>query len=399
MNASRAKVTLFLRRSICLLCVWGVAFVDLDSACAKGNPQAAQPRCRKSLWALGSNVGFKPNEATTDVRRFSSGQVGHNPELMQAYQAYERGMISRFELESRLPSIAVFGDSLNKRLHLSSIPGMLWQIHTRNQGNGVLNTSDKPGEPRSLFQELSRAQPIHLKNYSVSSGDLFDTGYRGRFVRWLFRFKSLSEQFDEMFADPRPMPDLIAILLGANNLFRVADTTTSAGNQHMEQIAVRAYETTVLQLRRIVTEASHKETMTAVVICGLVDFESFFRMRERLEAEPPVSFRPEIAYRWFPSIRPENRQHLLAYASSFNEALERAVLDVTSEIQADPDLSKKLLLHYSDRFSKAALLDPGLLDPIDGFHLSPNGHNEIAYLWLDALAPAFKHLHLRHPSE
>ena len=72
------------------------------------------------------------------------------------YLAYRRGKISRAELVTRLPHIAMVGDSVCMNIYISSSWSTLWRARTSLRKNWFLHLDTANEELRGMVEELNR---------------------------------------------------------------------------------------------------------------------------------------------------------------------------------------------------------------------------------------------------
>ena len=138
-------------------------------------------------------------------------------------------------------------------------------------------------------------------------------------------------------------------------------------------------------------ERAHLEKYrVAVIVYGLVNFESYFKGREEVERRRASNstLYPylETTYRYFVSFRPAYRRNLVRLAAMANEELRGMV----EEWELEP--GGNVQLRYSDALARADLGHVELIHPVDGWHASVAGHNILAESAFDALAPSLEFL-------
>ena len=128
----------------------------------------------------------------------------------------------------------------------------------------------------------------------------------------------------------------------------------------------------------------------AIVVYGLVNFESYFKGREVAErlGASDSSLYPhlETTYKYFTSFRPAYRRNLIRLAAMVNEEL-RAMVE---ELNTEPELHSNVQLRYSDALATADLSRVELLHPVDGWHASVEGHNVLAEAAFADLSPSLQ---------
>src|SRR6266536_30785 len=149
------------------------------------------------------------------------------------------------------------------------------------------------------------------------------------------------------------------------------------------------------QLRRLIDHARVQRYRVAVIVYGLINFESYFMGREiaeRLRSQDPSRYpHLESTYKYFTSFRPAYRSNLIRLAGMVNEELRAMV----SELNRGLGENTNVQLQYSDALATADLSRVELLHPIDGWHASVQGHNVLAEAAFRDLGPSLEFLGLR----
>jgi lysophospholipase L1-like esterase len=145
-------------------------------------------------------------------------------------------------------------------------------------------------------------------------------------------------------------------------------------------------------MRRLISRARIEHHRVAIVVYGLVNFESFFKAREIAEAlrEKNPNLYPylEIAYKYFISMRPAYRRNLVRFALMVNEELRAMVSQLDRELEHVPNVQ----VRYSDALAKADLSRVELIHAVDGWHPSVEGHNVLAQAAFSGLRPGLEFL-------
>jgi hypothetical protein len=132
-------------------------------------------------------------------------------------------------------------------------------------------------------------------------------------------------------------------------------------------------------LRRLLDHARIHQHRVAIVVCGLTNFESYFKGREAAERlrESDTTLYPhlETTYKYFISFRPTYRRNLVRLAAMVNEELRAMVEALNREFVHQ---TENIQLRYSNALATADLSRAELLHPIDGWHASVEGHNVLA---------------------
>jgi hypothetical protein len=132
-------------------------------------------------------------------------------------------------------------------------------------------------------------------------------------------------------------------------------------------------------LRRLLEHARIQQHRVAIVVHGLINFESYFKGREAAERlrESDATLYPhlETTYKYFISFHPTYRRNLVRLAAMANAELCAMVEELNREFV---NHTEGIQLRYSNALARADLSRAELLHPIDGWHASVEGHNVLA---------------------
>jgi lysophospholipase L1-like esterase len=313
------------------------------------------------------------------------------------YLAFRKREISQAELIARLPHVALIGDSVCTGVHISSIWSTFWRARTCSGNNWFLDTIPAPAGVRSVSKRLEEFTPF-VAIECAGIGALVDhEGERQNFFRRILRTRNFSGQITDLLAMER-FPDLILISIGHNNVdwaWRCAPAELEQPENRLRQLSHRFRENFARQVRRLIDHARKQPHTVAMVVYGLVNFESYFRGREiaeRLRAKDASRYpHLETTYKYFTSFRPAYRSNLIRLAGMVNEELRAMVSELNGEF-AD---KSNMRLQYSDALATADLSRVELLHPIDGWHASVEGHNVLADSAFRDLGPSLEFLGLK----
>lgn len=309
------------------------------------------------------------------------------------YLEYHRGAISRAELISRLPRVAMIGDSVCTGIHVTTRWGTFWRAHRRHNHNWFLDV-DPNGEIRSVSKRLEELTPL-VMTHCAGVGALVDAeGERETAFRRMLGTRNFSGQITQLVTTDR-FPDLILISIGHNNVDWVwwcSPDELAQPEARLPRQGRYLREKFEQHLRRIIEHASLLNHRVAIVVFGLVNFESYFKGRAQAEGlrAKDSSLYPhlETTYKYLISFRPEYRQNLIRLTAMVNEELRAMVAEFNRE------LSPTLQLRYSDALATADLSRAELLHAVDGWHASAKGHNVLAEAAFGDLAPSLEFLGL-----
>jgi lysophospholipase L1-like esterase len=296
------------------------------------------------------------------------------------YLAYQGGEITRAELVSRLPHVAMLGDSVCTGIYISSPWSTLWRAHTSRGKNWFLHLDAAPSIC-SISKGLEAITPF-VAIECAGVGALVDHEHcRQNLFRRILGTRNFSGQVGELLR-ARRFPDLILISIGHNNVdwaWRCPLDELHDSEERLQRLSKEFRQNYARELRRLLEGARIQQHRVAIVVYGLINFESYFKGREAAERlrESDTTLFPhlETTYKYFVSFRPAYRRNLIRLAAMVNEelcamveALNREFVDQTEHIQ----------LRYSNALATADLSRAELLHPIDGWHASVEGHNVLA---------------------
>jgi lysophospholipase L1-like esterase len=313
------------------------------------------------------------------------------------YLAYGRGEITRAELIARLPHVAMLGDSVATGIYISS-PWSTFCRARRSRGkNWFFHLDDAPGI-RSVSKGLETITPFVAREYA-GIGALVDPEHRRQnLFRRVLGTRNFSGQIGELVRAQR-FPDLILISIGHNNVdwaWRCPPDELETPEQRLRRLSKEFRQNYARELRRLLKSARIQQHRVAVVVYGLINFESYFNGREAAERlrESDRTLYPhlETTYKYFISFHPAYRRNLIRLASMVNEQLRDMVKSLNCEfVQRD----RHIQLRYSDALATADLSRAELLHPVDGWHASLKGHSVLAEAALSDLRASLDFLEIR----
>jgi lysophospholipase L1-like esterase len=310
------------------------------------------------------------------------------------YLAYKRAEITRAKLISRLPHVAMLGDSVCTGIYISSPWSTLWRAHTSRGKNWFLHLDAAPSIC-SVSKGLEAITPF-VAIECAGVGALVDHEHgRENLLRRILGTRNFSGQVGELLR-ARRFPDLILISIGHNNVdwtWRCPLDELNDPEERLQRLSKECRQNYARELRRLLEGARIQQHRVAIVVYGLINFESYFKGREAAERlrESDTTLYPhlETTYKYFVSFRPAYRRNLIRLAAKVNEEL-RAMVDALNRefvYQAE-----HIQLRYSDALATADLSRAELLHPIDGWHASVEGHNVLADAAFSDLKASLKFL-------
>jgi lysophospholipase L1-like esterase len=296
------------------------------------------------------------------------------------YLAYQGGEITRVELVSRLPHVAMLGDSVCTGIYISSQWSTLWHAHTSRGKNWFLHLDAAPSIC-SISKSLEAITPF-VAIECAGVGALVDNEHcRQNLCRRILGTRNFSGQVGELLRAHR-FPDLILISIGHNNVdwaWRCPLDELHDPDKRLQRLSKEFRQNYVRELQRLLERARIQQHRVAIVVYGLINFESYFKGREAAERlrESDRSLYPhlETTYKYFVSFHPAYRRNLIRLAAMVNEDLRAMVEALNCEFVQH---TEHIQLRHSNALATADLSRAELLHPIDGWHASVEGHNVLA---------------------
>jgi len=185
----------------------------------------------------------------------------------------------RIVVEAAERTISMIGDSLSTAFHVGSPLGMFYRMWRgwRISWFFALNAPDE--NKVSVLERLGAIGPVTGIQRAAVSARVDGGKMRGLFDRLINR-RHFSHQVDEVLAGP--FPDMLLIWIGHNEVDWRSDTDslTRESVLKLSNAFVQRYEH---QLRRLINGALASNRRTAIIVFGLVNFESFFEGRAKAE--------------------------------------------------------------------------------------------------------------------
>jgi lysophospholipase L1-like esterase len=315
----------------------------------------------------------------------------------EVYMSYRNGEITKNELISRLPHIAMLGDSVCMGIYISSPWSTFWRAHAYRGGNWFVDGGSADTGIHSVSKRLEEITPFVAIEYAGIGAMVDHERGRENVLRRILGTRNFSGQISQLLQAHR-FPDLILIAIGHNNVdwaWRCPPNELNAPDLRLDCQCKEFRQNYSRELGRVLTRAGEETHRVAIVVFGLISFELYFKGREEAERlrESDASFYPhlETTYKYFLSFHPAYRRNLIRLASRVNEELRAMVEDVNREL-AD---TRNIQVRYSDALAKAELNRAELLHPIDGWHASTKGHNVLAEAAFSDLGPSLEFLGFR----
>lgn len=316
------------------------------------------------------------------------------------YLAYRGGEITRAELIDRLPYVAMIGDSVSTGIHVSK-PWKTFRQARRYRGRDWFLNVDPNSEIQSVSRRLEKLTPLVASHHGGIGAMVDDKSDRLWLSRRVLGTRNFSGQISQLFRAKR-FPDLILISIGHNNVDWVWWCPPDEIGQPEARLPGQSrYLRKKFEhhLRRLIEKASLQNHRVAIVVFGLLNFESYFKGREEVERrrESDSTLYPHLekTYKYLISFRPEYRDNVIRLTAMVNDELRKMVADLQRELGKDA----KVQLQYSNALATADLSRAELLHAVDGWHASVNGHNVLAEAAFRDLGPSLEFLGIQRSDE
>ena len=314
------------------------------------------------------------------------------------YLAHKRGEITRAELISRLPHVAMLGDSVCMGIYISSPWSTLWRAH-RSRGKNWFLHFDAAPTIFSISKALETITPfVAIECAGVGALVDHEHGHQNLFRR-ILGTRNLSGQVDKLLRAFR-FPDLVLISIGHNNVdwaWRCPPNELEESDARLKRLSKDFRQNYTRDLQCLLERARIQQHRVAIVVHGLINFESYFKGREAAERfrESDRTLYPhlETTYKYFISFHPRYRSNLIRLAAMVNEELRAMVEALNREFVRQ---TEHIQLRYSNALAAADLSRAELLHPIDGWHASVEGHNVLAGAAFSDLKASLEFLGLSH---
>jgi lysophospholipase L1-like esterase len=316
------------------------------------------------------------------------------------YLSYRNREITKDELVARLPHVAMLGDSVSMDAYISSPWSTFWQARTCRGRNWFLDTGSAHPGIHSVSKRLEEITPFVALQFAGIGALVDHKSGRLNLFRRILGTRNFSGQITQLLRASR-FPDLILISIGHNNVdwaWQCPPDELNAPERRLKHQCQQFRQNYARELRRLLGRARTETCRVAVVVFGLVNFESYFKGREvaeRLrESDRRLYPHLETAYKYFISFHPAYRRNLTRLASMVNEELRGMVEKLNREFRDAGNIQ----LRYSHALATADLSRAELLHPIDGWHASAEGHNVLAEAAFSDLGPSLEFLGIKRPS-
>ena len=276
-------------------------------------------------------------------------------------------------------SLALFGDSLSTSFHLDS----KWKVLVQSRSSGLkdqnwyLDTDPSAQSIFSLTEQVSQllGQPVVSTNLSTVGAFVPNLDIQPGMKESILGSSSLVEQVGSVLK-MRKLPSLILSWVGHNNLdYRNWQGVTAANRRALFEAHAQKFAKEYVQdLESLFVRAAREKERLAILVLGLVNFESFFEARSRIEKERVPGTYPflEESMKVFQSMAVESRAGMVELATLLNQELRMAIQNRAKT------LPENILLIYSDALAEVDLHLKETLSYEDAWHPSALGHGIFA---------------------
>ena len=310
--------------------------------------------------------------------------------LNRDYLEYRQGKINRAELVNRLPHVAMLGDSLTQNFYFSSLASSFWRARTEWRKNWFLDTDPDPESVFSVYERLERFTPLVAAEYNGAGALVAPPESQENLRKRLVRARNLPGQVRQVLLRKR-FPDLIMIWIGHNNLDWVhglPQEEREHPEKRLQTIAAQFRVNYTESLQSLIDRAKTENHKVAIVVFGLANIGAYLKARrqaEILHAENPKLY-PHFnsGYRSFESLKPPYQKNTARLSLMLNAKMRAMVADLNREL----NISGHVRIEYSDALTKIDLSHLELLNAVDAWHPSVEGHKVLAEAAFNALRPS-----------
>jgi lysophospholipase L1-like esterase len=389
----------------------GGFFVFLSAFSANGTEEFANPptplpvKAGEQIMAnlvdlifLFDRVASDPPTATTPdyLERISEP----SSPFYNDYLEYRRGRISRAELVRRLPHVAMMGDSLTQHFYISSPISLFWRARTQRRKNWFLDTDSDPASIRSVYERLGNFTPLVVTEYN-GAGALVASSRAGEGIRRrIVRTRNLSGQARQILRKKK-FPDLIMVWIGHNNLDWTEGLSLTEREQpekRLQEMATQFRVNYTEPLQSLIDRAKRENHNVMIVVFGLANLEAFFKARKKAEAvharNPALYPYFESGYRSFESLKPPYQKNMVRLSLMMNAELRAMVGNLNRQLKNHDNVR----VEYSDALTKVDFSRLEMINPVDAWHPSIQGHKALAKAAFSSLVPSLEFLGIRQKS-
>ena len=314
--------------------------------------------------------------------------------LYRDYLEYRSGRVSQAELARRLPHIAMLGDSLTQNFYISGPVSVFWRARTHRRKNWFLDTDPAPESIFSFYERLDRCTPLVASEYNGAGALVAPSDRQVGLRRRLARTRNLSGQTERVVRKER-FPDLIMIWIGHNNTDWVEGLSPAERQhpeKHIREMTARFGKNYSESLQRLLDRAKTADHKVAIVVFGMANFEAFSKGHLKavaLHAKNPKLYPYlEAGYRSFEALKPIYHANTIRVGVMMDQEMKTRVLSMGRELKNYPNVR----LQFSDALTKVDFSRLELINPVDAWHPSIEGHKVLSEAAFNAIGPSLNFL-------
>ena len=381
---------LFATTFLCSTALWDVRGDELT-----GTPPPLPMAVGTEITADLVNVIFLFDRLASDPPRATSANYlarvsDPSSPLYPGYLEYKQGKINRLELKERLPHVAMLGDSLTQHFYFSSLPSSFWRARTEWRRNWFLDTDPNPDGIFSVYERLNYFTPLVATEYNGAGALVAAPGSREDLRKRLVRARNFPGQVNRVLRATR-FPDLIIVWIGHNNLDWVHGLSSEERERpesHLQTLATQFRLNYTESLQCLIDRAKMENHRVAILIFGLANIDAYLQGRRKEEMlhtqnrklYPHFNSGP----RSFESLKPPYQKNMSRLALMMNAELRTMVADLKRQLNN----THHVHLEYSDALTKVDFSRLELVNSVDGWHPSMEGHKVLADAAFNALGPS-----------
>ena len=187
------------------------------------------------------------------------------------------------------------------------------------------------------------------------------------------------------------------IWIGHNNLDWVhglSPEERADPDSRLREIAARFRKNYAETLQVLIDRAKTEKHKVAIVVFGLANIDAYLKSRTQAEAlhaqNPKLYPHLDSGERAFESLKPIYRDDMARLASMLNVQLREMIGELNQQLRDSP----RARLQYSDGLTKVDLSRLELINPVDAWHPSEEGHKVLAEAAFNAIMPSVEFLEL-----
>jgi lysophospholipase L1-like esterase len=160
----------------------------------------------------------------------------------------------------------------------------------------------------------------------------------------------------------------------------------------LEEIAAQFRQNYTEPLQSLVERAKTEDHNVVIVVFGLANIDAFFKARINAAAfhtrNPALYPYFESAYRSFESLQPPYQKNMVRLSLMMNAEMRAMVGSLNRELKN----YRNIRVQYSDALTKVDFSRLDLINPVDAWHPSVQGHKALADAAFSAIRPSLAFL-------